>query len=220
MKLWVSDDEWCICECMKSNFSLMKIHIWMQDDLIFVYLKNACLNAWHFYFFWKCMLECMTFFYFERIWLFFKRINSESFFFVSFSKPKVSMQSLNLLAMNFDFDFFFFCKRYLQILMANTKSVNVINYNILMHMCQNGWMNKNMGNNIKLQIGNGMENGYNFILNLSCSLRAEHECNGIDPVLKYEKLGSKGWLMNIWWWLGGCNSYKKTALNTQRVTQF
>jgi len=58
-------------------------------------------------------------------------------------------------------------------------------------------MNKNMGNNIKLQIGNGMENGYNFILNLSCSLRAEHECNGIDPVLKYEKLGSKGWLMNI-----------------------
>jgi len=36
-----------------------------------------------------------------------------------------------------------------------------------------------------------------FILNLSCSLRVEHECNGIDPVLKYEKLGSKGWLMNI-----------------------
>jgi len=35
-------------------------------------------------------------------------------------------------------------------------------------MCQNGWMNKNMGKNIKLQIGNGsvtvfsIENGYNF----------------------------------------------------------
>jgi len=39
--------------------------------------------------------------------------------------------------------------------------------------------------------------GTTFILNLSCSLRAEHECNGIDPILKYEKLGSKGWLMNI-----------------------
>jgi len=28
------------------------------------------------------------------------------FFFVNFSKPDVSMQSLNLLVMNFDFDFF------------------------------------------------------------------------------------------------------------------
>jgi len=52
--------------------------------------------------------------------------------------------------------------------MPDTKIVNAINYNILMHMCQNGWMNKNMGKNIKLQIDNGsapvfsMENGYNF----------------------------------------------------------
>jgi len=38
--------------------------------------------------------------------------------------------------------------------------------------------------------------GTTFILNLSCSLRVGHECNGIDPVLKYEKLGSKRWLMN------------------------
>jgi len=57
---------------------------------------------------------------------------------------------------------------------------------------------QNMGKNIKLQLGNesalvfSIENGYNFYLNLSCSLRAEHECNGIDPVLKCEKLGSKG----------------------------
>jgi len=52
--------------------------------------------------------------------------------------------------------------------MPDTRIVNVINYNILMHMCQNVWMNKNMGKNIKLQIGNGsapifsMENGCNF----------------------------------------------------------
>jgi len=112
------------------------------------------------------------------------------------------LQSLNLLGINFDFNFFFFCKRYLQILMPDTKIVNVINSNILMHVSE--WVDEqNMGNNIKLQIGNGsapvfsMEDGYNFILNLSCSLRAEHECNGIDPILKYEKLGSKGWLMNI-----------------------
>jgi len=46
------------------------------------------------------------------------------------------MQSLNLLEMNFDFDFFSFCKRYLQILMPDTKIVNVINYNILMHVSE------------------------------------------------------------------------------------
>jgi len=52
--------------------------------------------------------------------------------------------------------------------MPNTKIVKVINSNILMHMCQNGWMNKNMGNSIQLQIGNGsasvviIENGCNY----------------------------------------------------------
>jgi len=39
--------------------------------------------------------------------------------------------------------------------------------------------------------------GATIILNLSCTLRARHECNGIVPILKYEKLGSKRWLMNI-----------------------
>jgi len=74
------------------------------------------------------MFECMTFllflkmyvgmhdifFYFECmriliiiiIYLFFKKNVNHFFFFVHFSKPNVSMQSLNLLTMNFDFDFF------------------------------------------------------------------------------------------------------------------
>jgi len=45
------------------------------------------------------------------------------------------MKSLNLLGMNFDFDFSSFCKRYSQILMPVTEIVNVINSNILMHTC-------------------------------------------------------------------------------------
>jgi len=41
-------------------------------------------------------------------------------------------------------------------------------------MCQNGWMNKKIWErHVKLQIGNEC----NFILNLSYSLRADHECN-------------------------------------------
>jgi len=47
------------------------------------------------------------------------------------------MQSLNSLGLNFEFE-----KRYSQTLMPNTTIVNVIDSNILMHMCQNGWMNK------------------------------------------------------------------------------
>jgi len=40
------------------------------------------------------------------------------------------MQSLNSLGFNFKFE-----KRYLQTLMPDTKIVNVIDSNILMHMC-------------------------------------------------------------------------------------
>jgi len=95
------------------------------------------------------------------------------------------MQSLNSLGLNFEFE-----KRYSQTLMPNTTIVNVIDSNILMHMCQNGWMNKKKmwARHVKLQIGNEC----NFILNLSYSLRADHERNKIVPIFdKNEKLKFK-----------------------------
>jgi len=42
-----------------------------------------------------------------RILIILKKQILNRFFFVNFSKLDVSMQSLNLLVMNFDFDFFF-----------------------------------------------------------------------------------------------------------------
>jgi len=60
------------------------------------------------------------------------------------------MQSLNSLGLNFEFE-----QRYSQTLMPDTTIVNVIDSNILRHMCQNGWMNKKIWErHVKLQIGN------------------------------------------------------------------
>jgi len=96
------------------------------------------------------------------------------------------MQSLNSLGLNFEFE-----KKYSQTLMLDTKIVNVIDSNILMHMCRNGWMNKKKiwEGHVKLQIGNEC----NFILNLSYSLRADHGCNRIALIFdRNGKLRFKG----------------------------
>ena len=66
-------------------------------------------------------------------------------------KPNIFFYTIiELLGLNFEFE-----KKYSQTLMLDTKIVNVIDSNILMHMCQNGWMNKKIWEgHVKLQIGN------------------------------------------------------------------
>jgi len=119
------EKSWLLSLCMLIYKTLSCKIVWCMRFYFFDYLE---MLIWMHKIYWFC-------FYFEcvRILIILKDKFWIIFFFIDFSKPNVSMQSLNLLGMNFDFSSF--CKRYSQILMPDTKIVNVINSNILMHTC-------------------------------------------------------------------------------------